>query len=232
MISIRNLHIGYSSPLLHINEIDLNLGELYILMGKNGSGKSTFIKTLTKQIALLSGTIQLGKKSIENYSTNELPQLISFVGTRFSEVDYLLVEDYISLGRNPYTNNFGKLKDKDKSAIEAAIEVMEIKHLLNRFTSDLSDGERQMISIAKSLAQDTKIIVLDEPTAFLDYTNKTRLLEKLKSISQKLNKCIILSSHDVDLSLSIDSEYLIVNNGRIDLFSNGLEKKELIGLAY
>ena len=234
MIELKNLHIGYSKTIISIEDMLLKNGELYILMGKNGSGKSTFIKTITGQIQAISGAVYLNKKNIVDISVKEIPKIIAYVGAKFSDVNYMTVREYISLGRSPYTNNFGKLKEKDLTIVDHAIEIMEISILSSRFTSELSDGEKQLVAIAKSIAQETDIIVLDEPTAFLDYSNKTKIIEQLLFIAKEMNKTIVLSSHDLELSLNAGCSFLIVNKelNQIQLNNSNISKSELIKITY
>ncbi len=234
MIAVNNLSIGYHSSILSIDEMLLKAGEMYFLIGRNGSGKSTFLKTISAQIPPVSGSLKLNEIEINSIPTNEIPKYISFVGAHFPAVDFLKVEDYIALARSPYSNYFGKLSKKDIEIIQKSIEILGIESLKNRFTSELSDGEKQMVAIAKSIAQETEVILLDEPTAFLDYANKKLVIEALSKICSELNKCIILSSHDIDLSLESKGNYLIVDAQKktISLHNNGLDKIELLKIAF
>ena len=234
MIKLKNLNIGYNSDLLTIEEINLEQGQVYILLGKNGSGKSTFLKTLSAQIPVRSGECQLDGKEISQITHRDLPKLVSFVSSRLEDTDFLTAFDYIGLGRSPYTNGFGRLHPLDLVKIYNAIDLLGIDHLKDRFIGQLSDGERQLVAIAKSIAQETDILLLDEPTAFLDYTNKMMIIERLKTIAQELNKCIILSSHDLDLSIDSDCPFLVVNQhtNTIDLLSAETQKDQLIQKAY
>lgn len=233
MIKTRGLHIGYSESILQVDDLNLS-NDVHILIGKNGSGKSTFLKTITSQLASIKGAIELDGKDLTSISIAEIPKTISFVSSQFPIVDFLRVSEFISLGRSPHTNFFGKKTLNDSEAMQRSIEVLKIEYLKDRFTSELSDGEKQLVSIAKALTQETPIIALDEPTAFLDYSNKKLVLENLISISKEFNKCIILSSHDIDLSLEAECPFLVVEDTskRIKFVENGISKSDLIGLAF
>ena len=234
MITVNNLHIGYHSSILSIDEMHLKTGEMYFLIGRNGSGKSTFLKTISAQLPPISGSLKLNNTEINSIPTHEIPQHISFVGAHFPAVDFLRVEEYIALARSPYSNYFGKLTKKDTAIIQKSIEILGIESLRNRFTSELSDGEKQMVAIAKAIAQETEVILLDEPTAFLDYANKKLVIEALSKICSALNKCIILSSHDIELSIESSGNYLIVDAQKktISAYNNGLDKAKLLKIAF
>lgn len=211
MINIKTLVVGYQSPLISFSDIELKQGAIYALIGRNGIGKSTFLKTITGQIKPIGGTVKLKDQIISDISFREIPKYISYVESRFPLVEFLSVYDYIALGRSPYTNLLGKLKEEDKSFIEQTIGQLNIGHLRNRFTSELSDGERQLISIAKAVVQETDFIVLDEPTAFLDYANKEEVLSQLQTIAMEMNKCIIVATHDIDLVLDKNIQFILID---------------------
>jgi iron complex transport system ATP-binding protein len=233
MIELKNVHIGYSESILACENIQLECGELYVLVGKNGIGKSTLLKTLSKQIVAKSGQILLQNTEIQDISTSELPKLLSFVPVHFPHMDYVRAREFISAGRAPYTNALGRLTETDSEEIQKAIDLLGINSLTDRFTSELSDGEKQLVAIAKAVAQKTSIILLDEPTAFLDYSNKKKVLGLLKETASKLNKCVVLSAHDIDLCLEFATKFLIVNSGtqKLELQSNPT-KTELLQVAF
>jgi iron complex transport system ATP-binding protein len=203
------------------------------LVGKNGVGKSTLLKTISKQIAPISGEIRMDNRDLKTLSASELPKMLSLVPVHFPQMDYVRAREFIAAGRAPYTNALGRMTDIDSSEVKQAIETLEISHLGDRFTSELSDGEKQLVAIAKAIAQKTSVILLDEPTAFLDYSNKKKVLSILKEIAVRLNKCIILSVHDIDLSLEYTSDFLLVDSetGELKLFQNPT-KEEVIEIAF
>jgi iron complex transport system ATP-binding protein len=233
MIELKKVHIGYTESILHCQDIKLECGNVYVLVGKNGIGKSTLLKTISKQIAPISGEILVGSKGIRNISTSELPKLLSFVPVHFPQMDYVRSKEFISAGRAPYTNALGKITEEDSLEINHAIEALGIETLSERFTSELSDGEKQLVAISKAIAQKTPVILLDEPTAFLDYSNKKKVLSILTKTSKSLNKCIVLSAHDIDLCLEFSSNFLV-----IDAYSKEMQqlvtpsREDIISIAF
>lgn len=204
MINIQQLEIGYQHkrkliPVFKNISVTLNAGDLVGLMGDNGIGKSTFLKTITGNLAPLSGQVMLNHKSITDYSAEQLAQLLSIVVTEKIGGFNLTVWDVVATGRTPYINIFGKLTEEDEAIVTESLEHLNLVPLKHKLIDELSDGQRQKVMIAKSLAQQTSIIVLDEPTAFLDYTSKHHLFVTLKKLCNEQNKLIIVSSHDLDL---------------------------------
>jgi iron complex transport system ATP-binding protein len=204
MIDLQHLDIGYKTK--RNNQIvfknlhaKFELGSLIGLMGDNGIGKSTLLKTLTGYLEPLNGNIFIQNKNINTFFYQELATLISIVTTEKIGGFNLTAYDVVSLGRTPYLSLFGKLTPRDEAIIESSLTTLSIFHLKNKLMEELSDGQRQKVMIAKSLAQETPIIILDEPTAFLDYTSKHQLFQDLKRLCLEKNKLIIVSSHDIDL---------------------------------
>lgn len=204
MIDIKQLEIGYRDKRKNISvfkniNLTLSAGNLIGLMGDNGIGKSTFLKTITGNLVPLSGEIVLNSKPISNYSAQQLAQLLSIVITEKVGGFNLTVWDVVASGRTPYISIFGKLTAEDEGVVNSSLQQLNLDPLKYKLIDALSDGQRQKVMIAKSLAQQTPIIVLDEPTAFLDYTSKHLLFETLKKLCEEQNKLIIVSSHDIDL---------------------------------
>lgn len=234
MIAFKNCEIGYHSVLVRIPELNLKAGTIYALIGANGSGKSTLLNTIINKKALLNGELSIDSKNHTTFSSKNLAQKIAYVESKFDGVEYLTIEDYISLGRTPYTDAFGRLGEEDNQAISKAIEILNLHSFKDKFTVNLSDGERQLVAIARALAQRTPIIILDEPTAFLDYGNRIKLVQTLSRIALEENKCIVFSSHDIDLCLDSNIQMLIVNqqNKTLELSNTDVSKKEVLKIGF
>ena len=232
MISLNSIDVGYKTPLLSVN-LSLELGNLYALVGKNGSGKTTLLQSIIGAIPTINGEILLDEKSIHVMTNVERAKQIAFVETKFMGISYLTGFEYVSIGRTPYTNALGRLSEIDKIQIAKSLEILNISYLSDKFTTQMSDGERQLLQIARALAQETPYILMDEPTAFLDYSNKRNLIEKLQEIAQVQQKCILLSCHDIEICLENKLPFLIVSekDKRIELRANA-SKEDILNLAF
>lgn len=223
MIKLQNLSIGYkrkkqsySAPLATALNAELKAGELTCLVGVNGVGKSTLLKTISGFVNPLAGDVWIknpldGKEySIAHLNELEKSRLLSVVLTERGEVSHLSVYDVVSFGRIPYAGLWGKLTENDRQLIDDAFVKVGIVHLKERSFDELSDGERQKVMVAKALAQQTPIIILDEPSAFLDYPSKEELMDLLRSLAHNENKAILLSSHDLDIIRRYTDNYWIM----------------------
>lgn len=204
MIELKNLEIGYQTKKQRVSvfrnlNASFNAGELVGLMGDNGIGKSTLLKTLTGTLLPLAGEALLQSKNICDYTAQQLAQQLSIVITERPGGFNLTVWDVVTSGRTPYINVFGKLQPEDEMIINESLNVMGLQALKHKLIDELSDGQRQKTMIAKSLAQQTPVIVLDEPTAFLDHRSKHQLFSVLKKLCAEQQKLIIVSSHDLEL---------------------------------
>ena len=189
----------------------LQQGELSAIVGVNGIGKSTLLRTLGKVQTKLSGSILLDNKDLKSYSTMELASTVSIVLTESLASKNLTVLELIALGRQPYTNWIGKLSDADKSKIQEAISMVDLDELKNKKCYELSDGQLQRVMIARALAQDTSIILLDEPTSHLDLHHKVQILKLLKYIAHKTKKTILFTSHEIEMAIQLCDKILIMN---------------------
>ena len=202
VLRTKDLHIGYKDKaILPPINVSLDEGNLIALIGPNGAGKSTLFKTLTAHIKPIRGSIELFGKELFEYSSKEKAMLIGLVLTERPDDMFLKVYDVVASGRCPYTNFFGKIEKEDENIIQESLEIIGINHLKDRYFNTLSDGEKQKVMIAKTLAQNTPIIFMDEPTAFIDYPSKIELFSLMKMLSKERNKTIIFSSHDLELLL-------------------------------
>ncbi len=220
ILSASGLTVGYaenrksSAKIVHDNiSFSLKSGALTSLLGANGAGKSTLIKSLTRFIDPISGQIELMGAPLESYSRGELSRLISVVLTDRVLDSNLSVRDLISLGRYPYTGFFGRLNAQDMEIVEHSAELTGVADMLSRDVAMLSDGERQKIFIAKSLAQQTPLIILDEPTAFLDIKSRIEIMSLLHSLAQRQDKAILISTHDMDAALKLSDRLWVVKKG-------------------
>ena len=230
MIKISGGKIGYKEPLLQIDELEISAGTLTALIGKNGSGKSTFLKTLCGSIPSLGGNFRIADRSLDSIKESESSKLIAFVGSTQPAIPYLKVIDYVLLGRSPYTGILGRYQKKDQLAAEEAIELFNLSVKMDRGLIELSDGERQLASFARAFAQDTPVILMDEPTAFLDYGNKRSLLSILKKATLHSHKCVIISTHDLDLCVEESIGILGINGSlnQLKLYPQGISKDEML----
>ena len=182
---------------------DINSGELTCLLGANGVGKSTVLRTLSAFQPKLGGEIHIRGKEIGDYTDKQLARVISVVLTEKCDIRNMSVMELIGLGRSPYTGFWGTLSAEDRAIVEHSIALVGIPHLAHRMVHTLSDGERQKVMIAKALAQETPVIFLDEPTAFLDFPSKVEMMQLLHHLSRQTDKTIFLSTHDLELALQI-----------------------------
>ena len=221
ILSTSNLSIGYQSKKgNHTIAENLNLtfreGKLISLVGGNGIGKSTLLRTLTGIQKSLFGTVTLHEKDIHHYDPLVLAQNLSLVLTEKLPPSNLTVFELIALGRQPYTNWLGKLSVEDLEKINQAIALTHIEHLIDKRHHEISDGQLQIVLIARALAQDTPFIILDEPTTHLDLFHKVSIFKLLKKLSQETNKCILFSTHDIDLAIQLSDEMIVMTESMVE----------------
>lgn len=220
ILKTENLSIGYQQKKKQtvvakdIN-IQLEKGKLVAILGKNGIGKSTFLRTIAKVQNALDGAIFIDDKDLSQYKNNELSTLVSMVLTERLPKSQLTVYEIIALGRQPYTNWIDSLSKTDEEKIQNAINQTEIEHLQHKRFYELSDGQLQRVLIARALAQDTPIIILDEPTAHLDLHNTIKIFSLLKRLSETTEKTIIMSSHEVNLSIQLADEIILFKDDKV-----------------
>jgi iron complex transport system ATP-binding protein len=208
MIRTVELSIGYRrGKQLRAVQHSLNLeaasGELIALIGPNGCGKSTLLRTLAGLQEPLLGQVLLAESDIQTLSLSDRAQVLSLVLTDTVQMGYMTVEQLVAMGRHPFTPLSGKLSKKDEKQIRDALKAVRLEAFSSRLLSELSDGERQRVFLAKALAQDTPLILLDEPTSFLDLPNRVELFMLLRKLAREMNKCILLSTHEVDLAIRL-----------------------------
>lgn len=218
VLEASNLSVGYGKDISTTRVVEginfaLNQGEFALMLGCNGAGKSTLLRTLSSVQCPLSGEIKICGENIFEVSPRELAQRVAAVFTDKTMAGGLLVEEVVALGRYPYTGFFGKITKEDREVVQSSLSLVGMTDKSKKYLSQLSDGERQKIMIAKALAQQTPLIILDEPTAFLDLPSRIEILYLLKRLTQEENKTILLSTHDVEQSLSVADKLLLIKNG-------------------
>ena len=211
-VVIKNLSIGYVKKVVAENiNASIQQGELTCLLGANGVGKSTLLKTLSGFLGKLGGKISILGKELDTYTPKELSTILGVVLTDKCDIRNMSVREIVGMGRSPYTSFWGALSKEDYEIVDQAIEMIGISHLSGRMVHTLSDGERQKAMIAKSLAQQTPIIILDEPTAFLDFPSKVEIMQLLHKLTREAGKTIFLSTHDMELALQIADKVWIMD---------------------
>lgn len=222
ILLIRDLEIGYISgkskkALLPPLNAVAGKGELIAIIGRNGIGKSTLLRTLTGLQQGLSGSIVYYGKDINEYSRIDLAREVGYISTEIVKVSNMRVYDLVALGRFPHTNWIGKIEPGDDEIIKNALEKTSMSAFSNKYVSELSDGERQKVMISRILAQDTGIMIMDEPTAFLDIGSKYEILHLLHQLSRQNQKTIIFSTHDLQMAVSqADKIWLVLDDHLIE----------------
>lgn len=215
ILKAENLSIGYksrSSDTVVGSDINFQLekGQLIGLVGANGIGKSTLLRTLIKVQPPLAGSVLLNNQKLEDIASVKLAQQLSIVLTEQITSKNLSVQELVALGRYPYTNWIGNFTDADYRIVNKALESVNIKDLKDRKCYELSDGQLQKVMIARALAQDTDIIILDEPTTHLDMYHKAYILKLLQRLTKETNKTILFSSHEIDLAIQLCDTMIVM----------------------
>lgn len=232
ILNTSNLTIGYKAKKAAVTiaeNLNLNLtsGKLISLIGANGIGKSTLLRTITGIQQPLSGTVFLNDKNINTYKPLDLAQNLSLVLTEKLPPSNLTVFELVALGRQPYTNWVDSLTQTDIEKVQEAMALTQIEHLAQKKHFEISDGQLQKVLIARALAQDTALIILDEPTTHLDLLHKVSLFKLLKKLTQETQKCILFSTHDIDLAIQLSDKMIIMTPESViqdepcNLISNG-----------
>lgn len=217
ILKTEQLSIGYktkkkTSVIASNINIELKQGELIGLVGANGIGKSTLLRTLTNVQPKLNGEININSKPLIEYGSVELAKVLSLVLTETVSSKNLSVFELIALGRQPYTNWVGNLSNSDIATIDKAISQTNIEDLKNKKCFELSDGQLQKVMIARALAQDTNLIILDEPTSHLDMYHKAYILKLLQKLAKETNKTILFSSHEIDLAIQLCDSLIVMSD--------------------
>lgn len=219
VLKTENLSIGYhkkKEPQIVASGINIEIypGELVAVIGVNGSGKSTLLKTLSGIIQNIDGEVFIDKNKLSKIEPDKLSKDISLVLTEQLLSKNLSVIELVALGRQPYTNWIGRLTKNDLKKIMHAIQLVNIEDIKNKKCHELSDGQFQKVLIARALAQDTSLIILDEPTTHLDLYHKAYVLKLLQKLSKETNKAILFASHEINLALQLCDKLLILQNNK------------------
>lgn len=213
LLQTDNLVIGYKGrALLPEINVSLNSGDIVALAGANGTGKTTLFKTLSGNLKPVSGKVSLHGKSLESYTPTQRASLVGLVLTDKPDDLFLKVIDIVAAGRYPHLGLMARFNDDDLRSIEDSLKTVNIHHLKDRNFVSLSDGEKQKVMIAKALTQDTPLIFMDEPSAFLDYPSKIELFSLMVKLAREQGKAILFSSHDLDLLFRYSDRIWIVGH--------------------
>ncbi|MBE6990948.1 MAG: ABC transporter ATP-binding protein [Ruminococcaceae bacterium] len=229
------LSVGYNGrPLIHDIEICVRAGEILTLIGPNGSGKSTILKSITKHLAAIRGDSFIADASVGAMSYKELSRRLAVVLTERIKGELLTCWDVVATGRYPYTNSLGLLSGKDRDKVRAAMERVHAADLAERDFTAISDGQRQRILLARAICQEPEIIVLDEPTSFLDIRHKLELLTILRTMAKEKGITVIMSLHEIDLAQKISDKIMCVHGDVIEHFGTPDEifRPEIINDLY
>ena len=210
LIETKNLVIGYKKPLISNLNLNLESSQLVGLIGPNGIGKSTLLRTLAGLQKKIDGDIFFSSKSINKLSSKDRSMLISIVLTEMPTSFNLTVLELLSIGRHPFSGWLGQLRKKDLVMIQRAIDIMEIENIVNKRLFELSDGQLQKVMISRALAQDTDLILMDEPTSHLDLKSKVDILDLLKRITRE-GKSILMSTHEISLSSNVCDKFWCIS---------------------
>lgn len=216
MIELSHFSIGYEERLL-LDKVDASFtkGRLAALIGRNGTGKSTLLRAIAGLNHRYSGDIRLAGKEARTIRSGALAKTIAFVTTERTRIANLKCEDVVSIGRAPYTNWIGRLQEADKEIVMKSLASVGMSAYASRTMDKMSDGECQRIMIARALAQDTPIILLDEPTSFLDMPNRYELVALLRKLTHEEGKCVLFSTHELDVALRMCDSIALIDDGAL-----------------
>lgn len=227
MLRLEHLSIGHQHKALHRDLCaTLTAGTLTALIGRNGTGKSTLLRTIATLLPPLAGELYLNKERLDALPPEQVARRLALVLTSRIEAPALRVDELVALGRLPHRPFWNAPTQQDRQAIDQAIALTQLSPLLSREVRTLSDGERQRVMIARALAQDTPLLLLDEPTAFLDHPTKQSTLQLLRRIAHETGKSVLLSSHDLALTLpQADHVWLLTSHGLLTGTSTSLHEE-------
>ena len=218
-ITTEKISVGYDGkPLIEEVEIALRKGEILTLLGPNGAGKSTILKSIARQLSLIAGTVRLDGEDMRTLTGAELSKKMAVVMTKRLRGELMTCEDVVATGRYPYTGRFGVLRAEDHAAVQNAMELVQVAEIGDSLFDRISDGQRQRILLARAICQEPEIIILDEPTSFLDIRHKLELLAILKKMVLEKQMTVIMSLHELDLAQKISDQVICVHGDHIEKY--------------
>lgn len=216
-LTMRDLTVGYDRiPLIKNINLGVRPGEILTLIGPNGSGKSTILKTITKQLKTIGGSVFLGKESMRELTDSEISRHLSMVMTERIHTELLSGRDVVATGRYPYTGRLGILSQQDWKKVDEAIALVHAGEVQQQDFRRISDGQRQRLMLARAICQDTQVLILDEPTSYLDMGFKLDILTTIRMLARKKNLAVIMSLHELDLAQKVSDTIACVKGDRID----------------
>lgn len=224
LLEIKNLTCGYEEKeVIKDASFSANKGEIVTLIGPNGCGKTTLIKTISTLIPSLSGDITLAGKSISSMNDNERARQVALLLTDRGVGEGSTCFEVVSMGRYPYTGRFGILSKEDRDICYEAMKLCDVSDLADRYFTQISDGQRQRILLARAIAQKPEVMILDEPTSFLDIKYKLEFLNILKELAKKTPFAVVASLHELDLAYQVSDKIVAIKDGKIDLMGSSEE---------
>ncbi len=230
MLQLKNIQVGYGKKTL-LQNIHANVaaGNFVGVLGINGIGKSTLLKTIAGLIHAQSGSVMLNEKAVQQISIADKSALISVAGTERAEILYMTVREFVAMGKMRFSNSFNILPIEHFNHVEQVMQALQLAHLASKYIGEISDGEKQKAVIARAVAQDTPLMILDEPTAFLDFRNKRIVFEYLASLAKTKQKIILASTHDLELSFEHCSNWWVIDESRnFAVCNDAQEVKEIL----
>lgn len=216
MIQLSNISLAFGErTLIEGASTHFECGEMVALLGRNGTGKSTLLRAIAKLGEVAKGDIIVDGKAISDIDIRTFARLVAFVNTERVDIDSMRAYDLVAIGRSPYTDWMGRLTKNDRDIIERSMQITGVDKLADRMVETLSDGECQRVMIARALAQDTPVILLDEPTAFLDLPNRYELCTLLSRLAHDEGKLILFSTHELDIALTLADSIALVDTPRL-----------------
>lgn len=215
-LQTQDMTVGYDKPLIEHIDLRLRRGEIMTLIGPNGAGKSTILKTIVRQLRLLGGVVELDGQSLASLDNKTVAQKMSVLMTERHQPELMTCRDVAAAGRYPYTGRMGVLSQADRAKVDEALAQVRAADLADRPFSAISDGQRQRVLLARALCQEPEILVLDEPTSFLDIRHKLELLSTLKELVAERQLAVVLSLHELDLAQRVSDLVVCVHNNSIE----------------